>query len=230
MRFDYRGMGDSSGAPRSFDTVDDDIRCAVDNFFVQVPSLREVVIWGLCDAASAALIYAASDHRIAGLILLNPWLRSEAGLARVYLRHYYLKRLLDPELWSKLSHGKFDLRGSISSVWQNFRSALGSELQKNGHSDVVVERLPHKTQSIPFADRMLRGLERFAGPVLLILSGNDLTAAEFKQTTQDSLRWRELLARSQVSHCELLDANHTFSQALWRDQVASWTAEWVTSW
>src|SRR5450830_2034009 len=61
LRFDYRGMGDSSGAARDFNDVDADLRAAVDEFCARVPSLREVVIWGLCDAASAALFYAGQD-------------------------------------------------------------------------------------------------------------------------------------------------------------------------
>jgi len=71
MRFDYRGMGDSEGEMRTFEDVRPDIRAAVDQFCVQVPGLREVAIWGLCDAASAALFYAHQDSRITGLVLLN---------------------------------------------------------------------------------------------------------------------------------------------------------------
>lgn len=32
MRFDYRGMGDSEGDIRSFESIDDDIRAAIDAF------------------------------------------------------------------------------------------------------------------------------------------------------------------------------------------------------
>src|SRR5712692_9618697 len=73
LRFDYRGMGDSGGEFRTFERVGADIRWAVDRFFASVPGLKEVVIWGLCDAASAALFYAHQDERVSGLILLNPW-------------------------------------------------------------------------------------------------------------------------------------------------------------
>src|SRR5450830_1857888 len=67
MRFDYRGMGDSEGKARDFEGVDNDIRAAIDAFFAAVPQLREVVIWGLCDAASAAMFYARRDPRVCGL-------------------------------------------------------------------------------------------------------------------------------------------------------------------
>ena len=72
LRFDYRGMGDSDGEVRTFERVGEDIRCAIDRFFASVPGLKDVVIWGLCDAASAALFYAHQDARVSGLILLNP--------------------------------------------------------------------------------------------------------------------------------------------------------------
>ena len=51
LRFDYRGMGDSEGEARTFEDVEDDLLCAIDKFLVEVPSVSEVVIWGLCDAA-----------------------------------------------------------------------------------------------------------------------------------------------------------------------------------
>ncbi len=91
LRFDYEGMGDSPGPQRSFEEVDEDLRAAVDTLFAQSPGLRSVVLWGLCDAASAALMYAPADPRVAGLVLLNPWVRTEAGLAQSYLENYYGK-------------------------------------------------------------------------------------------------------------------------------------------
>ena len=82
LRFDYRGMGDSGGDMRDFEQVDDDLRAAIDQFFAAVPALEEVVIWGLCDGASAALFYAEQDPRVSGLVLLNPWARSERAWPR----------------------------------------------------------------------------------------------------------------------------------------------------
>src|SRR5262249_34163772 len=75
LRFDYRGMGDSEGGAVSFDGADADIAAAIDEFSRRVPALRRVALWGLCDAASAALMYAFRDSRVSGLVLLNPWVR-----------------------------------------------------------------------------------------------------------------------------------------------------------
>jgi exosortase A-associated hydrolase 1 len=66
MRFDYRGMGDAEGEPRTFEDIDGDIRAAIDHFCTQVPGMSEVLICGLCDAASATMFYAHSDPRVKG--------------------------------------------------------------------------------------------------------------------------------------------------------------------
>jgi hypothetical protein len=71
------------------------------------------------------------------------------------------------------------------------------------------------------------GLRKFHGRVLLILSGNDLTAQEFKDVVARSHRWRQLLAGDRITRCDLPEANHTFARRDWRDQVERWTEAWV---
>jgi exosortase A-associated hydrolase 1 len=210
LRFDYRGMGDSSGPARSFEAVDEDIGCAVERLLQAVPELREVVIWGLCDAASAALFYAHRDARVSGVVLLNPWVRTEQGIAQAHLRHYYGRRLLDPGLWRKLFSGRLDLRATLASL----RKFVADAASSRGDGGTLPER-------------MEEALRRFRGRVLLILSGKDLTADEFRGVVSRSQRWTRLLADARVARRELADANHTFSRREWRDQVARWTAEWV---
>ena len=86
LRFDCRGMGDSTGDLRNFEAIDDDIASAIDALQQRAPQVRRVVLWGLCDGASAALMYwdRRRDPRLAGMCLLNPWVRSAATLARAH--------------------------------------------------------------------------------------------------------------------------------------------------
>ena len=93
LRFDYRGMGDSEGELQGFEFIADDIRAAVDELLRRVPTVDRVVLWGLCDAASASALYAPTDSRVVGVVLLNPWVRSAQTEGRAWLRHYYLQRL-----------------------------------------------------------------------------------------------------------------------------------------
>lgn len=221
LRFDYRGRGDSDGETCSFEHTDLDIGAAIDELFSLAPSLEEVVIWGLCDAASAALLYAHRDPRVAGLVLLNPWVRTEAGIAKVYLKNYYPARLLDPNLWRKIIRGKFDFSLAMRSFLGLAAAGLGMAQSVGSPSSGVNQ----EAGSLP--DRMLDGLRRYQGRVMLILSGQDLTAQEFRDLSSASPQWREQLAFPRLTRHELAEANHTFSKRQWRDQVAAWTAEWV---
>lgn len=216
LRFDYRGMGDSDGAARDFEQVDADLRAAVDFMTGTVAGLAEVVVWGLCDAASAALFYAATDARVCGLVLLNPWARTTESIAKTTLKHYYLGRLFAPGLWRKIAGGKFDFRSAAGSLLGLVRAASGG----SGNAGAAL--------ALP--ERMLAGLRAFNGKVLLILSPIDLTAQEFLEMVKGSAQWQQQLADARVTEHRLAGADHTFSRQIWRDQVAAWTADWVTSW
>jgi exosortase A-associated hydrolase 1 len=223
MRFDYRGMGDSEGDQREFTSIDDDIRAAVDQFFLEAPEINEVVLWGLCDAASAALFYAHQDSRITGLVLLNPWVRTEQGVAKAYLKHYYFARLFDRQLWRKIITGKFALFGSALSFTQQIGKLVFQNKSKpynsdDGSSNQVVIDLPGK---------MEQGLRRFKGRTLFILCSNDLTAQEFSDLADSSKEWKKLMTSPRISRMDLAGANHTFSQRCWRDQIGQWTIDWL---
>lgn len=208
LRFDYRGMGDSAGAFAGFEGIDADIRSAIDALIAGAPCVRRVVLWGLCDAASAALLYAPSDSRVAGLVIANPWVRSPHSEARARVRHYYLRRLFSGELWKKIVTGRFRLRDSAADL----RATLATRAEAAAPG---------------FVQGMLRGAQQFRGPLLLITSGNDLTAAEFLDRVKDSADWRTVLARSEnaCKHCAA--ATHTFSSAEWRAGVEEASIAWV---
>jgi uncharacterized protein len=227
IRFDYRGMGDSEGSIRNFENVDDDIRAAVDQFSMEAPSVKEIVIFGLCDAACAALFYACHDARICGLVLLNPWVRTNEGLARTYLKHYYLARLFDRQLWQKIRYGRFEYGKAARSLFHALATVSSSWLKKSAGAPDTTSANSDRNCALP--DRMLEGLRHFKGSILFILSGNDLTANEFLNLVEGSREWKKSLASPMVTCRTLPDANHTFSRRDWRDQVALWINEWIRS-
>jgi exosortase A-associated hydrolase 1 len=224
MRFDYRGMGDSDGSYGGFEQIDADIAAAVDAFTARCPGVKEIVIWGLCDAASAALFYAHRDPRVAGLALVNPWVRTIAGEAKAYLKHYYLARLLERGFWRKLLSGQFSVAASLRSLVDLVGKARTQDMAgtKAGASDALAGKL-----EVPLPQRMAEGMRRFGGPVLLIISGNDLTAKEFEDAAAALPLWRDLLGSPRVERRELRGADHTFSRREWRQRVCEWTVAWV---
>lgn len=213
LRFDYRGMGDSTGVLRGFEHLEEDLRASIEAMQRELPELSGVVIWGLCDAASAALMYAATDPRVIGLVLLNPWVRSGQTQARVHLKHYYGRRLLQAEFWLALLAGRYDWRRSLADFVRSLRGAVRRPAAIG----------PAKPLS--FMDRMVDGWERFHGPVLIILSGRDLTAREFEEQAQSDARWHQRFKRAAV--LRFADADHTFSRAEWRAAVERATLDWL---
>jgi exosortase A-associated hydrolase 1 len=212
MRFDYRGMGDSEGAMRGFESVQEDIRAAIDRFMAEVPGLHQVVLWGLCDGAAAAAMYAPRDPRVGGLALLNPWVRTEDGAARATIRHYYGARLLQREFWHKLFGGRFDLRAAATSFVSLARTAL------------VRQQPQEAAASLP--DRLHAALHAFGGRVLVMLSGADLTAQEFADLSGQP-KWKKLLDAPRFERHTLPKADHTCSRREWHEQVTAWTVAWA---
>ena len=218
LRFDYRGMGDSSGEQRTFDAVDKDIRAAIDALMAEHLPLRGVAIFGLCDAASAALMYCASDARVKALVLANPWVRTDTSEARTRLRHYYGKRLFERSFWNKIVGGNIKLKDAIGGLSSSMlRAARG-----------VGRRSGSRRKSM-FIDHMSDGLAAFHGPVLLLMSGRDLTAREFDSLCVNSPRWNEISRKPNIEWRPLPDADHTFSSDDSKDRSTTTIREWLAS-
>lgn len=199
LRFDYRGMGDSDGDARDFLGVDADIEAAITSMLAARPTLKRVVLWGLCDAASAALLCVESRHdpRICGLVLLNPWVRSAAGLARTHVKHYYWRRLREPEFWRKLLRGGVGL-AALRGLTSDLRLAARASQPK-----------PKVSRS--FQDRMSAGLINSQSSTLLVLSGDDYTASEFRDQCLHSVAWQRCIETKCLKLIEFQEADHTFS-------------------
>lgn len=217
LRFDCRGMGDSAGALRDFEHTEEDLRAALSALRRHVPTIEHHVVWGLCDAAAAALMFATADPGVVGIVAANPWARSDATLGAVRVKHYYGARLLDAQFWRKVLGGEFRWRESFRSLSDNLRHMLAARTAhpRGGGRDG------------PFQDRMAAGLRRFGGRLLLLISGNDLTAREFLQCAGTSPSWRGLLQGSAVTRIDLPEADHTFSRRVWAEQAERATIDWL---
>ena len=215
LRFDCRGMGDSTGVQQSFEQSTADIAAALDAFGRACPATKRFVLWGLCDAAAAALLFLDEhrDARVVGVAVLNPWVRSDGTMARVQLKHYYGRRLAQPALWAKLVRGRLDLRaaarglvGSIATAW---RARAASPPPRS------------------FQARMAAAWRCFDGRILLLMSGRDLTAREFETYAATDAAWAGLIGQPKVQRIDLPEADHTFSSVQWRADVESRTIDWI---
>lgn len=214
FRFDCRGMGDSGGESRGFDGIGDDIRAASDCFLASVAGLRRIVLWGLCDGASAILMSCAGSPHNAGLVLANPWVHSASGEAQAVLKQYYGARLLQRGFWIKVFSARFNLLKSVSDF---VRAVFRARMQGG----------PVTGQSGGFVARMLEGLVAFNGPVLVLISGRDLTAQEFVGLCERNRHWQQAMSREGIEVYRMAEADHTFSTSASLEQASRRTVDWL---
>ena len=190
LRFDRRGVGDSEGPNGGFESAAPDLAAALAAFRAHVPTLRRVVAYGNCDAASALMLSGGTGCD--ALVLANPWtfdpepeLISEvvepvpAPMTPGAIRAHYLRRIADPRAWWRLLTGKVALGGLAASLAD---AALGDGPQS------------------ALAARLAAALAPFNGPVALLVAERDRTGQAFRDN------WERDDARIRI--CP--DASHSF--------------------
>ena len=74
---------------------------------------------------------------------------------------------------------------------------------------------------------MLEGLKRYPGRIMLVISGDDLTASEFMDLVGSDKQWRKEVRKKVAHRLGMPNANHTFSSQQWRSEVEIATLTWV---
>ena len=224
LRFDLRGMGDSSGTYVGFEHAEPDIRAAIDELLARLPQLTEVVLLGECESASGILFYAWRDPRVTGAVLINPWVRTDEGRAQVIIKDYYLDRLRSPEFWGLVRKGEFKAWESIVSMAGVVRAYFRGK-KMMARADAGAEQ--DDVSGLPLPVRTAVGLRRFRGKALLLMSGHDYIAREFDEVTRASKAWDGLLEDERITRCEIEGADHTFSKDVWKTAASDAVVDWL---
>ncbi len=217
MRFDFTGMGDSEGGKRGFDKTEEDISAAIETLFGSNPGMSRVVLWGLCDAASSAMMFAYRHPRVAGMVLLNPWVHSGEYSPQVKLAHYYRPSFSRKDQWRRLFSGKIRLAPALKELAADTLALVGRRTR----------RVADHASGRFFIDEMLDGLQQFQHNTLILLSGADLTAREFSTLIAHDPRWKAAISRPAILIKTIAAADHTFSQKHWKEEVSRLTIDWV---
>ena len=164
FRFDRRGIGDSEGDNSGWRGSRDDIAAALGTFRASLPGMRRVVGYGLCDAASALMLHAASigPHGFDALVLANPWTLSDddAGHSPGALRQRYLTKLADPRALWRLLSGQVNLA--------RLARGLGRAAQRDAAPS-------------PLVDQLQAGLAQVTAPTTLLVAAGDRIGARFRE-------------------------------------------------
>jgi exosortase A-associated hydrolase 1 len=160
VRFDRRGVGDSDGVNMGFRHSAEDIAAALVAFRKQVPTLRRVVAFGNCDAASALMLSGGAGFD--GLVLSNPWTyedtQSDAPPPPSAVRARYAAKLRNPRELLRLVTGGVNL----AKLARGLARAVSSPQAPSG-----------------LAEAMRAGLAKFEGPVRLLVAERDRTGPAF---------------------------------------------------
>ena len=166
LRFDRRGIGDSSGANGGYASSGPDIAAAATAFRRHAPDLRRLIGFGNCDAATALVLFGR-DSGIDRLILSNPWVieSSDDLPPAAAIRARYAERLRDPREWRRLLTDGVNVPKLVSGLMK------------------MVSR-PDESSSL-LADRFFAALPADAA---VILAERDATAQAFA-TEAERRRW-----------------------------------------
>ena len=164
LRFDRRGIGDSTGSNGGFLESREDIAAAVEHFRQTCPQLHKVVGFGNCDA-SAALALFLPEIGFDGLCIANPWTieqnsqepdaPSEPSAAAIRAR--YWERLKNPKTYADLLQGRINL----GKLFKGLKKAAAKE------------------ENTQLALQLRDALERFDIPCDLLIARRDTTARAF---------------------------------------------------
>lgn len=191
MRFDRRGVGDSSGNDPGFEASAPDLAAAMGAFRAQVPGLTHIVGFGLCDGATTLCLH----HQVCGIdamILANPWVVEAAANEPppAAIKSHYREQLMSFSGWKRLLTGGINYRKAIAGVRKlakprNVEGSLGN--------------------------RVAVALDASTVPAHVVLAKNDATAIGF----EDEWRNGALAAVSSESRfsCDVIDTDaHSFAR------------------
>lgn len=192
LRFDRRGIGDSTGENRGFDSSADDIAAAVAAFRAHAPHVDRIVGFGNCDAASALALHHERAC-IDALVLANPWVvepdDTDTLPPAAAIRARYAARLRDPREWMRLMRG-------------------GVNLQKLARG---IAKAAASTAAVPsqgLAARVAGALDASPVPVTILLAEGDNTAIAFREAWH-APAFARVRDRARLLLCET--ASHSFA-------------------
>ncbi|MBU6269786.1 MAG: hydrolase 1, exosortase A system-associated [Betaproteobacteria bacterium] len=233
LRVDIGGWGDSPGEAGPFEAAVPDIVAAARSLAAsQQLDGGSAPLWlcGLCDGASAAALalpaLQAAGIPVAGVALINPWVRSEASLGAAMVRGYYARRILAPEFWRRLLRGEVPVRHLVGDPLRHLAAGLGLRGRRSSAGATASAMRSPSPSATPIADlpaALLAALRRHRGALLTVLSGADLTADETEALIRGQSAWRQRL-EVQGRVLRVPGADHSLSEPAHWAQAVDWLA------
>lgn len=160
LRYDRRGIGDSSGENGGFLAAQPDLAAAAAAFRAMAPGMVRLIGFGNCDAASTLALFGR-DAGLDAVILANPWVIESTDTLppAAAIRARYAKRLSDPREWARLLRGGVE----IISVFKGLRKLVSTSRKRVGELETQV----------------LEAVQGWGAAATVVLATGDATALAF---------------------------------------------------
>ncbi len=213
LRFDLSGIGDSDKRNDGLSPLEAslaDIREAVD--WLQAARGHErLVLVGLCSGADHGLIYAGSDARVAGLVLLDPSIPRTTGH---YLR-YFGQRILQSGRWR-------DVGGALGKLV----ARLAGSRQPDPRPEDYQARpaLDSKEVRAYLSNAYRKALEQDIA-FLTVFTGDRDHLYNYRNQMLDALKGLRFGNRLQLEY--FAGCDHTFCSEAERGRLVKLVADWI---
>ena len=213
LRFDLSGIGDSdkrSDGLAPLDACLADVREAAD-WLEASHGHKRLVLIGLCSGADHSLIYAGTDSRVIGLVLLDPSIPRTAGH---YLR-YFGERILQWSRWK-------DIGGALRGLLQR-----GARLRELGPADEDFQARPalDSREVRAYLTNAYRKALAQDISFLAVFTGDRDFLYNYRNQMLDALKGVKFGNRLQLEY--FAGCDHTFCSEHGRKRLVGLVAEWI---
>lgn len=217
VRFDLSGIGDSEPRPDALAPLDAalaDIREALDSL---EPSRKKAkfLLVGLCSGANHSVIYAGSDTRVVGTVLLEPAIPPPL---RHHL-HYYRRRIFRLQTWLHVVRGN-------NALLRSLKKRITGALERSPAPATTSEepRQPKITgaEVRAFWENAYRRVLDRGIPFMVVLTGESWY---YRETFFDAFPRLKFGKNVRLEYLE--DADHVFSSRASARAVTRLILEWT---
>jgi pimeloyl-ACP methyl ester carboxylesterase len=124
LRFDLSGLGDSENRADGLPPLESslaDLKEVLD-WLETIKHAKRMILIGLCSGADSAVLYATTDPRVVGLVLMDPLIPPTPR----YIRDYLRRRVFKFRSWLNVAFGPSRVRrmlierlvGALAKNWQ----------------------------------------------------------------------------------------------------------------
>ncbi len=185
LRYDRRGVGDSTGHNSGYTGAEDDLIAAAAAFLAHAPQIARIVGFGNCDAATTLALFGRAAG-VGAVVLANPWVvqHDDTLPPAAAIRARYAERLRDPKTWWRAITGGIDIGKAIRGLRK-------------------IAATPTEPQTL--ADDVVTAIRGWGNDARIVLAKGDATAITF----EDAARHRRLNTRMTI----LPTDSHSFARA-----------------